>query len=94
MTAERATAYTNVLGFLEALGPAKLHEPEQAVVRQAADALLFTADVRQDEEAREAMLAFDELVDRLVEADRLTEETAEALAGAVEACAPPLVAAA
>src|SRR3712207_8291937 len=29
MTAERSTAYMDVLGLLDALGPAKLHVPEQ-----------------------------------------------------------------
>ena len=90
MTADRASAYTTVLGLLDALGPAKLHADEQAVVREAADALFFTSDLDGDDEARKALDAFDTVIDGLVENERLTRETAEALADAVEACAPPV----
>ncbi len=91
MTADRATAYTNVIALLDALGPAKLHPAEQAVVRDAADALLFSPDVRADDDARDALNALDELLDRLVDAERITAETGDALAEGVETCAPALV---
>jgi hypothetical protein len=91
MTADRSRAYGHVLEVLAALGPAKLHDVEQAVVREAADALVLTRDVATDEDARAALDALDDLLDRLVDADRLEGETAEALVLAVEACGPSAV---
>ena len=88
MTAERSRAYAGVLGLLAELGPAKLHDAEQAVVRDAADALVLSRDITADEDAKAALDALDELVEVLVAAERLLPETGEALLDAVEACGP------
>jgi hypothetical protein len=89
MTPERSRAYQHVLLLLGDLGPAKLHPGEQATVREAADALLFG-----DDDAREALDRLNDLAERLVTAERLIPETADALLDAVEACGPPALAAA
>ncbi len=88
MTADRSRAYAHVLALLADLGPAKLHAAEQAIVRDAADALVLCADLHDDEEAKAALDRLDDLLDRLVESDRLVAETAEAVILAVEACGP------
>jgi hypothetical protein len=70
------------------MGPARLRPDEVAVAREAADALLFCADIAADEEARRALDHLDEVVERLVEAGRLRAATGETLLDAVEACGP------
>jgi len=89
MTADRSRAYARVLTLLADLGPAKLHAAEQAVVREAADALVLARDLPADEEARAALDRLDDLVERLVAAERLLPETGETLLHAAEACGPP-----
>jgi hypothetical protein len=91
MTADRSRAYAHVLELLTDLGPGKLQAAEQAVVRDAADALVLTCDLVADEEAKAALDALDDALERLVEGDRLLAETAEAIVIAVEACGPPRV---
>lgn len=88
MTAERSRAYAHVMSLLGDLGPAKLHPGEQAAIRDAADALLFCVDIAADEEARAALDRVDDVIDRLVESDRMVLETGGALVDAVEACGP------
>ena len=88
MTSERANAYGRVMKALSDLGPSKLHDDEQQLVRDAADTLLF-ADRDPDTTAVDAALAdSQELAVRLVEADRLLPETAEALLEHLAACGP------
>ena len=88
MTTRRVTAYKHVLRVLDDLGPAKLHPAEQDTNREAADAVLFSADVLTDAEARSALDRAEDLVERLVDADRLLPETGDALLEAIEACGP------
>ena len=88
MTTNRARAYGRVMTLLEQLGPAKLHADEQQAVRDAADALLFTPDVASDPEAKAALNHLDEMMERLVDSERLIPETADAVLDAVEACGP------
>ena len=88
MTTNRARAYGRVMTLIDELGPAKLHADEQQAVRDAADALLFTADVASDTEARAALNQLDDIMDRLVVSERLIPETSDALLDAVEACGP------
>ena len=88
MTTNRARAYGRVMSLMDELGPAKLHADEQQAVRDAADALLFTADVTSDPEAKAALNHLDGVMDRLVEAERLMPETSDAILDAVEACGP------
>ena len=87
MNADRANAYGHLTTLVVDLGGAELHGDEQAVLRDAADALVFAQDAR-DAEPRDALDRVHELVDDLVDADRLTPETAAALITAVEACGP------
>jgi hypothetical protein len=71
------------------LGPAKLHDDEQALIRETADTLLFT----EDSGAEQALDRVDELASRLVDSGRLLEETADRLVSDLEDCGPkPVVA--
>jgi hypothetical protein len=88
MTTNRARAYGRVTTLVDELGPAKLHPPEQQAIRDAADALLFTADVASDPEAKAALSRLDEVMDHLVASERLIPETSDAILDAVEACGP------
>jgi hypothetical protein len=88
MTTNRARAYGRVLNLIDQLGPAKLHPDEQQAIRDAADALLFTADVPSDPDARTALDHLEDVMDRLVAGERVASETAEAILDAVEACGP------
>ena len=88
MTGERAQAYGQAKTTLEDLSPGKLHAGEQDVVREAADALLFCEQLESDPAAEQAMAAISELLDRLVESERLLPETAGRLSVTVEACGP------
>ena len=87
MTGERAQAYGQAKTTLEDLSPGKLHAGEQDVVREAADALLFCEDLDSDP-AEQALAELYQLLDRLVESERLSPETAGRLSAAVEACGP------
>jgi hypothetical protein len=87
-TPERARAYARVIEHLEDLAEVKLHADEQAVVREAADSLLFASDLQADPEAERALLELYALTDKMVDADRLTLERAGRLVREVEACGP------
>ena len=88
MTTNRARAYGRVMTLIEQLGPAKLHADEQQAIREAADALLFSADVATDEDAKATLDHLDDVVQRLVDTELLTPETADAILDAVESCGP------
>ena len=88
MTTNRARAYGRVMTLISQLGDAKLHADEQQTIRDAADALLFSADVASDAEAKTALGSLDDLMERLVDNERLIPETADAILDAVEACGP------
>ena len=75
---------------LRDIGPATLRSSEQAVMRNAADSLLFCGNIAQDPGARAAYSAFGALRARLVDAGRWTSERADALADDVWACGPGL----
>jgi hypothetical protein len=87
-TSERALAYGRVLSQLEDLSQSKLHADEQAVIREAADSLLFTDDLSADTEAELALNELYALTDRMVDAERITLERAGRLVRDVEACGP------
>lgn len=74
--------------MLADLSASKLHPDEQDVVREAADALFFCEDLENDPAAEQALADLYELVDRLMESERLIPETAGCLTAAVEACGP------
>ncbi|MDQ3848989.1 MAG: hypothetical protein M3296_00015 [Actinomycetota bacterium] len=84
MNNDRSEAYGRVVRGLADLGPAKLQPAELAVVRTAADALLFEGD------AYDELAAVEDLMQVLVDADRLSAERARRLVDDVAACGPPL----
>jgi len=87
MTSERAQAYGRVMKHIEELGEAKLRPAEQDRVREAADTLLFCEDPTGGE-ATEALADVEELVDTLLDAERLTDERARRLLDDLAACGP------
>lgn len=85
MNTERTQAYGRVVKTLEELGPTKLQPAEQERVREAADTLIFAADL---DEARAAMTDIDALAEHLVASDRWSEERAKQLVDDLLACGP------
>jgi hypothetical protein len=85
MNSERTQAYGRVVKTIEDLGPTKLHPDELDRVREAADTLIFAADL---EEARDAMVDMDTLAEHLVASDRWSEERAKQLVDDLLACGP------
>ena len=63
MNSERTQAYGRVLRTLEDVGPTKLHTPELARIREAADTLIFAAEL---DDAREALEDMEALCESLV----------------------------
>jgi hypothetical protein len=88
MTSERAQAYGRLMKTLRDLRGAKLHSKEEETVREAADTLFFCEDLDGDTTAETALSAFHELVDRLLDSDRITPEMAHRLTAQVEDCGP------
>jgi hypothetical protein len=85
MNTERTQAYGRVVRTLEELGPTKLQPAEQQRIREAADTLIFAADL---EEARAALEDVDALAEHLVASDRWSDERAQQLVEDVLACGP------
>ena len=85
MNSERTQAYGRVVKTLDEIGPTKLQPAEQARVREAADTLVFAADL---DEARAAMADIDSLAEHLVASDRWSEERARQLVDDLLACGP------
>jgi hypothetical protein len=73
---------------LDNLGGSKLHADEVQLVRETADALFFYEDLDGDPTAQQALSAFHELTDRLLETERMVPETAHRLTAQVEECGP------
>jgi hypothetical protein len=90
MNAERSLAYGRVVKTLADVGPAKLQPRERDLVREAADALLFSDDFERDAHARMAFAALQEMIERLVESGRWLFPTADQLLRDVEDCGPLL----
>jgi hypothetical protein len=87
MTSDRALAYQRVLTTLRDIGPGKLWPSEQAIVREAADALVLSADL-SSKEARLALAEVLVLTDDLIDAERWTPSRARQLLDDVWACGP------
>ena len=87
MNSERSQAYGRVIQTLEDLGPTKLLPPEQERIREAADTLLFAADLNTPG-AREALGDVTTLLASLVESGRWTQERATELAEHLGDCGP------
>ena len=85
MNTERTQAYGRVVKTLDEIGPTKLQPAEQARVREAADTLIFAADL---DDARAAMADVDSLAEHLVASDRWSEERARQLVDDLLACGP------
>jgi hypothetical protein len=85
MNSERTQAYGRVIRTLEDLGPAKLQPAEQDRIREAADNLIFAADL---DEARAALDDIEALFEHLIATGRWTTESADALVQNVQACGP------
>ena len=85
MNSDRTHAYGRVVRTLDDLGPAKLQPAELERIRDAADTLIFSAS---PDEARDAIAGIRDLTDRLVAADRWTEERAEQLLSDLQDCGP------
>ena len=85
MDGERAHAYGQAMRTLANLRPAELDPAEQAVVREAADALLFCEELETDPAAEQALAAFYDLV---LKDERVPPDTAADLTAVVLACGP------
>lgn len=87
MNSERSQSYGRVIRTLDEVGPTKLLPAEQETIRDAADTLLFAADL-DSSGAREALEQVTALLAGLVESGRWTEERATALAEDLGGCGP------
>ena len=85
MTNERTQAYGRVVQTLAELGPTKLLPAEQARIRDAADNLIFAADL---DEARDALLDMSALAEHLLKSGRWLEERIDRLVSDLLACGP------
>jgi hypothetical protein len=90
MTPERAHAYRRVLHTLNELGPAKLQDGEQELIRDAVDSLLFSQDLEADNAARDALRDVTTLCNTLVESGRWEQVTARRLEDDVVQCGPAI----
>jgi hypothetical protein len=88
MNSERAQAYGRLMKAVRAEGPEALDASEQQIVREAADALLFSADLDSDPGARAALAAVTALADELIAADRILASRAHRLLDDIWACGP------
>jgi hypothetical protein len=85
MTSDRTQAYGRVVKTLEDIGPAKLQPAEQDRIREAADNLIFAANL---DEARATLEDLEALFEHLVASGRWTAERAEQLTADLLACGP------
>jgi hypothetical protein len=88
MTSERSQAYGRITKLVDDLSASKLHADEQQTIRDAADALFFCEDLTADPDARTALDAVEALIDRMVENERFTPETADRLRADLDGCGP------
>ena len=88
MTNERTQAYGRVVQTLAELGPTKLLPGEQARIRDAADTLIFAADL---EEAKDALHDMGSLAEHLLNSGRWLEERVDTLIADILACGPSAV---
>jgi hypothetical protein len=88
MSPERSHAYRRVMKTLSDLGPSKLQADEQDRIREAADTLVFSADLDRDPAAGAALEDVEELLNALIKCGRWQRATAEQLADDLYACGP------
>ena len=87
MTSERAQAYGRLMRTVRDDGPEPLTAEECTLVREAADALLFSGGGWTDE-AREGLTRVGELAGDLVGSGRWGPDRAEQLLRDIESCGP------
>jgi hypothetical protein len=85
MNSERTQAYGRVIKTVDDLGPTKLQRSEQELIREAADTLIFAADM---DDARVALEDINALSEHLVESGRWSETLAERLVDDLLSCGP------
>ena len=86
MSPERTQAYKRVMRTLSDIGPSKLLATEQERVRDAADTLIFSSGLSDDESATDALVDADELCRDLVASGRWERVTAAQLAQDLRGC--------
>ena len=85
MTNDRTQAYGRVVQTLDELGPTKLLPAEQARIRDAADVLIFAAEL---EEAGDALRDIGELAEHLLATGRWLQPRVDLLVANLLACGP------
>ena len=80
MSPERTQAYKRVMRTLTEIGPTKLLPEEQERVRDAADTLIFSSGLSDEQSAIDALVDADELCRDLVASGRWERVTAARLA--------------
>ena len=88
MTSDRAQAYGRLMATIREDGPEALSPTECALLREAADALLFCENLAVDEEARDGLTQVGDLAGDLVGSGRWGPERAEQLLRDIECCGP------
>jgi hypothetical protein len=88
MTSDRAQAYGRLMRTVRDGDPYALKPDERALIREAADALLFCEAVAWDDEARDGLTRVGDLAGELVGSGRWGPERAEQLLRDIEACGP------
>src|SRR5215204_1461195 len=88
MTSDRAQAYGRVMRTIREDGPTALSPAECALLREAADSLLFCESLADDDEAREALTRAGDLAGDLVASGRWGPDRAEQLLRDIECCGP------
>jgi hypothetical protein len=88
MNSERAQAYGRLMRTIREDGPVALDPGESALVREAADALLFCENLASDDEARDGLTRVGDLAGDLVGSGRWGPDRAEQLLRDIECCGP------
>jgi hypothetical protein len=88
MTPERVQAYRRVIHTLRDLGPGKLFDGEQERIRDAADNLIFSRGLLEDDAALNSLGDIELLCRGLVDSGRWERVTATRLADDIAACGP------
>jgi hypothetical protein len=74
---------------ISAAGEDALRPAEQALLREAGDAMFFCEDIALDDEARDALARVNDLAGELVGTERWDPELAEQVLQDLEDCGPP-----
>jgi len=88
MNSERAQAYGRLMQTIAEDGSVALRPEEQALIREAADALLFCEDLAADDEARDGLTRAGDLAGDLVGSGRWAPDRAEQLLRDIESSGP------